>query len=88
VRKECLASYPKKTLRGTEFAPNAGPELLPEAGARHERALEAVSSRPMLGWVCPVEPRVRHHPPLDASAMWRRPAAHATLLHCSQGPPI
>jgi hypothetical protein len=25
---------------------NARPELLPEAGARHERTLEAVSSRP------------------------------------------
>src|SRR3979409_1804246 len=30
--------------------PNAGPELLPEAGARYERTLEAVSSRPMLGF--------------------------------------
>src|SRR5215510_2224468 len=28
--------------------PNAGPELLLEAGARHERTLEAVSSRPLL----------------------------------------
>jgi hypothetical protein len=27
--------------------PNAEPELLPEAGARHERTLEAVSSRPL-----------------------------------------
>jgi hypothetical protein len=31
--------------------PNAGPELLPEAGARDERTLEAVSSWPMLGFV-------------------------------------
>jgi len=29
------------------FAPNAGPELLPEAGA--QRTLEAVSSRPLFG---------------------------------------
>jgi hypothetical protein len=29
--------------------PNARPELLLEAGARHERTLEAVSSRPLLG---------------------------------------
>jgi hypothetical protein len=29
--------------------PNARPELLPEAGARHERTLEAVSSRPWFG---------------------------------------
>jgi hypothetical protein len=29
-------------------ASNAGPELLLEAGARHERTLEAVSSRPRL----------------------------------------
>jgi hypothetical protein len=28
---------------------NARPELLPEAGARHERTLEAVSSRPFIG---------------------------------------
>jgi len=28
---------------------SAGPELLPEAEARHERTLEAVSSRPLLG---------------------------------------
>jgi len=33
--------------------PNAGPELLPEAGATQERRLEAVSSRPMFGWECP-----------------------------------
>src|SRR5438132_7550597 len=31
-----------------EPQPNARPELLPEAGARHERTLEAVSSRPLL----------------------------------------
>jgi hypothetical protein len=31
--------------------PNASPELLPEAGARDERSLEAVSSRPLLGAV-------------------------------------
>ena len=31
--------------------PNARPELLPEAGARHERTLEAVSSRPLFGWL-------------------------------------
>ena len=30
-------------------SPNAGPELRLEAGARHERTLEAVSSRPMFG---------------------------------------
>jgi hypothetical protein len=29
--------------------PNAGPELLPEAGVRNERTLLAVSSRPWLG---------------------------------------
>ena len=29
--------------------PNAGPELLLEAGARHKRTLEAVSSRPWFG---------------------------------------
>jgi hypothetical protein len=28
---------------------NAGPELQPEAGARHDRTLEVVSSRPLLG---------------------------------------
>jgi hypothetical protein len=28
---------------------NAKPELLPEAGARHERTLAAVSSRPWFG---------------------------------------
>ena len=31
------------------MTPNAGPELRLEAGARHERTLEAVSSRPWLG---------------------------------------
>ena len=31
------------------WKPNARPELLPEAGARHERTLEAVSSRPLFG---------------------------------------
>src|SRR5438128_3682941 len=31
--------------------PNARPELPPEAGARHERTLEAVSSRPLVGSV-------------------------------------
>jgi hypothetical protein len=31
------------------LAPNAKPELLPEAGARHERTLAAVSSRPWFG---------------------------------------
>jgi hypothetical protein len=31
--------------------PNARPELLLEAGARHERTLEAVSSRPLFGEV-------------------------------------
>jgi hypothetical protein len=71
----------------TQDGPNARYELLPEAGARHERTLEAVSSRPMLGWVCPVEPRVRYCPPLDDNAMRMRPAAHATFLHCSQAPP-
>jgi len=30
-------------------SPNARPELLPEAGARDERTLEAVSSRPLFG---------------------------------------
>jgi hypothetical protein len=29
--------------------PNARPELLPEAEARHERTLAAVSSRPFIG---------------------------------------
>ena len=42
------------TLRSEQPGPgqsrphNAGPELLLEAGARHERTLEAVSSRPLL----------------------------------------
>jgi hypothetical protein len=34
------------------WKPNARPELLPEAGARHERTLEAVSSRPFIGRLC------------------------------------
>jgi hypothetical protein len=33
------------------WKPNARPELLPEAGARNERTLEAVSSRPLFGAV-------------------------------------
>jgi hypothetical protein len=39
----CLGGSP------VPVAPNAGPELRLEAGARHERTLEAVSSRPWLG---------------------------------------
>jgi hypothetical protein len=31
--------------------PNAKPELLLKAGARYERTLEAVSSRPLLGGI-------------------------------------
>jgi hypothetical protein len=44
---------PGRCLR-VYLAPNARPELLPEAEARHERTLEAVSSRPWLGgaWEC------------------------------------
>jgi hypothetical protein len=39
-----------RPTRYTQFlTPNARPELLPEAEARHERTLEAVSSRPWLG---------------------------------------
>jgi len=38
-RKRALGSLPY----------NAKPELLPEARARHERTLEAVSSRPWFG---------------------------------------
>jgi hypothetical protein len=34
--------------RLTPSTPNAGRQLLPEAGARHERTLEAVSSRPLI----------------------------------------
>jgi hypothetical protein len=37
---------------------NAGPELLPEAGARDERTLEAVSSRPLFGRVVPQDTSV------------------------------
>jgi hypothetical protein len=33
----------------SNFQPNARYELLPGAGARHERTLEAVSSVPLLG---------------------------------------
>jgi hypothetical protein len=32
--------------------PNARPERPPEAGARDERTLEAVSSRPLFGSLC------------------------------------
>ena len=41
------------------LAPNAGPELLLEAEARHERTLEAVGCRRFIGiescfqWYCP-----------------------------------
>ena len=33
------------------LAPNAGAHLLPEAAARHERRLEAVSCTPLFGQV-------------------------------------
>jgi hypothetical protein len=36
-------------LRVFVVGPNARPELLLEAGARHERTLEAVSSTPLFG---------------------------------------
>ncbi len=36
--------------------PNAGHELLPEAGARDERTLEAVSSMPLLDLHLPLPP--------------------------------
>src|SRR5262252_2967615 len=36
--------------------PNAGPELRLKAGARHERTLEAVSSRPWFGEEHPAVP--------------------------------
>jgi hypothetical protein len=49
------------------LASNARPELLPEAGARHERTLEAVSCSPMLGEGCP---GVEH--PQPASPFQRR----------------
>jgi hypothetical protein len=34
--------------------PNAHAHLLPKAGARHERTLEAVSCTPWFGWERPV----------------------------------
>jgi len=43
-KEVCLLGSHVTTLRS-----NARPELLPEAGARHERTLKAVSSRPLLG---------------------------------------
>ena len=35
--------------RSRKSMPNTRPELLTEAGTRHEQTLEAVSSRPLLG---------------------------------------
>ncbi len=40
----------------TGLKPNAGPEPRPEAGARHERMLEGVGSRPGLGSSAAAQP--------------------------------
>jgi len=40
--------------------PNAGRQLLPEAGARNERTLEAVSSIPLFGMVWARIPALPH----------------------------
>src|SRR5262249_30629631 len=48
----CQGLTPFSTVPACPGAcPNAGAQPLPEAGARHERTLEAVSSRPMLGCI-------------------------------------
>jgi hypothetical protein len=52
---------------------NARPELLPEAGARDERTLEAVSSRPLFGagWALDVTlPRALPGPPRPSVCLW------------------
>jgi hypothetical protein len=38
-----------KMISGYFLKPNAGRQLLPEAGATQERTLEAVNSRPLFG---------------------------------------
>jgi hypothetical protein len=43
---------------------NAGPQPLSEAGARHERTLEAVGCRPWFGWRAPTPHRCRGCAPL------------------------
>ena len=52
--------------------PNARPELLLEAGARHERTLEAVSSRRLLGGIFCVDAWVRRKPPTAGPYLRRR----------------
>jgi hypothetical protein len=46
--------------------PNARRELLLEAGARHERMLEAVSSTPLLGGTGPTRLQARENPRTQA----------------------
>src|SRR6516225_6503183 len=60
--------------------PNAAPQPLPEAGARHERTLEAVGCRRWFGQATPPDPRLAV---LPASRAWQAPASIAL-----PGPPV
>src|SRR2546426_8517805 len=62
--RSTLFPYTRSSDLTAAIPPNARHELLPEAGARHERTLEAVSSMPLFGCGTPVGPRFARGFPL------------------------
>src|SRR5215471_2484709 len=59
--------------------PNARRELRLEAGARHERTLEAVSSTPLFGAATPLVPSFARLPALSDSGRPESPARAAAI---------